>query len=128
MKNLCLLLLPVLAWAQPPRPKITGVAHIALAVHDVDKARTFYKDFLGYGEPFKLDNPDGSLSLTFIKVNDRQYIELFPEKAPNTDRLLHISIQVDDAEAMRRYLASKDVKVPPKVPKGRIKNSNFMIT
>lgn len=120
-----------LAWSQagtPARPKITGVAHIALAVHDVEKSRIFYKDFLGYGEPYKLDNPDGSLSLTFIKVNERQYIELFPEKAANTDRLLHISIEVEDAEAMRKYLASKDVKVPAKVAKGRIGNSNFMIT
>ena len=110
------------------RPKIVGVAHIALAVHDIDQSRKFYKDFLGYGEPFKLDNCDGSLSLTFIKVNERQYIELFPEKTANSDRLLHISIEVEDAEAMRRYLDSKGVKVPAKVGKGRIKNSNFMIT
>jgi lactoylglutathione lyase len=119
------------AWPQasaPARPKITGVAHIALAVRDVEQARVFYKDFLGFGEPFKLDNPDGSLSLTFIKVNDRQYIELFPEKKPNTDRLLHISIEVEDAEAMRVYLRSNGVKVPDRVPKGRSKNSNYMIT
>jgi catechol 2,3-dioxygenase-like lactoylglutathione lyase family enzyme len=112
----------------PPRPRITGVAHMALQVHDIEKARVFYKDFLGFGEPYKLDNPDGTLSLTFIKINDRQYIELFPEKTPNTDRLLHISLEVDDAEAMRVYLKSKGVKVPDKVGKGRIKNSNFMIT
>jgi lactoylglutathione lyase len=112
----------------PKRPKILGVAHIALSVHDVEKSRTFYKDFLGFGEPYKLDNADGSLSLTFIKVNERQYIELFPEKAANTDRLLHISLETDDAEAMRVYLASKGVKVPAKVGKGRIKNSNYMIT
>ncbi len=112
----------------PKRPKILGVAHISLAVHDIEQARIFYKDFLGFGEPFKLDNADGSLALTFIKVNERQYIELNPEKKANTDRLLHISIEVDDAEAMRVYLASKGVKVPEKVGKGRIKNSNFMIT
>ena len=133
MKTLLLLALLATgpAWSQtnaPARPKITGVAHIALAVHDVDKARVFYKDFLGFGEPFKLDNADGSLSLTFIKVNDRQYIELFPEKEANTDRLLHISIEVDDAEAMRAYLRSKGIKTPDKVGKGRIKNSNFNIT
>ena len=111
----------------PKRPKILGIAHIALFVHDVDKSREFYKDFLGYGEPFKLDNPDGSLSLTFIKVNEHQYIELFPEKEANTDRLNHISVETDDAEAMRVYLASRGVKVPEKVGKGRIKNSNFNI-
>ena len=130
---LALTLVPAsLAWSQttgaPPRPKITGVAHIALAVHDIEKSRVYYKDFLGYGEPYKLDNADGSLSLTFIKVNERQYIELFPEKTANTDRLLHISIEVEDAEAMRLYLRSKGVKVPDKVGKGRIKNSNFMVT
>lgn len=112
----------------PKRPKILGIAHIALSVHDVEAARAFYKDLLGYGEPYKLDNKDGSLSLTFIKVNERQYIELFPEKAEKTDRLVHISIEVDNAEAMRAYLAANGVKVPAKVGKGRIGNSNFMVT
>ncbi len=69
-----------------------------------------------------------TLSLTFIKVDDRQYIELFPEKTADTDRLLHISIEVEDAEAMRGYLRSKGVRGPDKVAKGRIKNSNFMVT
>ena len=111
----------------PKRPKILGIAHIAVFVHDVEKSRQFYKDFLGYGEPFKLDNPNGSLSLTFIKVNEHQYIELFPEKEANTDRLNHISVETGDAEAMRVYLASRGVKVPGKVGKGRIGNSNFNI-
>src|SRR5712692_8578218 len=96
----------------PQRPRITGVAHIALYVQDVDKARWFYKDFLGFGEPFLLNNPDGSLSLTFIKVNDRQYVELFPGLKPEADRLNHISFYTDNAESMRAYLGSKGVKVP----------------
>lgn len=111
----------------PRRPRITGIAHIALYVHDIQKARGFYKDFLGFDEPFLLNKPDGSLSLTFIKVNDRQYIELFPETAPGTDRLNHISIETDDAEAMRLYLGAHGVKVPGKTPKGRIGNSNFNV-
>ena len=41
------------------RPPITGVAHISLFVHDIGQSRHFYKDFLGYDEPFKLDKPDG---------------------------------------------------------------------
>jgi lactoylglutathione lyase len=109
------------------RPRITGVAHVAYYVKDIEKARAFYKDFLGYEEPFRLDNADGSLSLTFIKINDSQYIELFPEREANSDRLNHISIETDDAEAMRRYLASKGVQVPDKVGKGRIGNANFNV-
>jgi catechol 2,3-dioxygenase-like lactoylglutathione lyase family enzyme len=112
---------------EPSRPHILGVAHISLFAHDYEKSRAFYRDFLGYEEPFSLKNPDGSPSMTFFKVNDRQYIELSPEREPNTDRLNHISIQTDNAEAMRVYLASKGVKVPDKTPKGRIGNSNFTV-
>jgi lactoylglutathione lyase len=118
----------VLPAQDPPRPRITGVAHIALFVHDVDAARQFYKGLLGYEEPFSLKNPDGSLALTFVKVNDRQYIELFPEREAGSDRLNHISIETDDAEGMRRYLASKGIKVPDSVPHGRIGNANFNVT
>lgn len=109
------------------RPKITGLAHVALYAKDVQKSREFYKDWLGYAEPFDLKNPDGSLALTFIKINDRQYIELFPERESGSDRLNHISIETDNAEAMRAYLASRGIKVPDRVGKGRIGNSNFSI-
>jgi lactoylglutathione lyase len=129
MKTLLLLaslsLLP--AQTAPKRPKILGVAHIALFVHDIEKSRQYYRDLLGYEEVFLLNMADGKLSLTFVKINDRQYIELFPEKEANTDRLNHISIEVDDAEAMRAYLGSKGIKVPDKVGKGRIGNSNFNV-
>jgi catechol 2,3-dioxygenase-like lactoylglutathione lyase family enzyme len=111
----------------PKRPHITGIAHIALFVHDMDKARAYYKDFLGFGEPYSLKNPDGSLSMTFIKVNDRQYVELFPEVTPDSDRLNHISVETDDIEGMRVYLASKGVKVPDKVTVARIKNKAFNV-
>ena len=121
------MLLPAQQPQPPKRPRILGISHIALFVHDIEKSRAYYTDLLGFKEVFKLDKPDGSLSLTFVKINDRQVIELFPEIAPDTDRLNHISVEVDDAEAMRAYLGSKGIKVPEKVGKGRIKNSNFNV-
>ncbi|MBI4904457.1 MAG: VOC family protein [Acidobacteria bacterium] len=109
------------------RPKITGVAHIALFSTDIEKTRAFYRDMLGLGEPYSLSNPDGSFSMTFFKVNDRQYIEIFPERAPGTDRLNHISVETDDIEGMRLYLASKGVAVPEKTNVGRIRNKSFNV-
>lgn len=117
----------LLTAAEPQRPHILGVAHIGVFASDFEKSRAFYRDFLGYQEPYVLTNPNGSLSMTFFKINDRQYIELFPEKKPNSDRLNHISFETDDAEGMRTYLASHGIKVPEKVSKGRIGNLNFMI-
>lgn len=129
IRALVFLLAAGLAFGQEARrPKITGVAHAAFYVSDIDKARVFYKDLLGYEEPFSLRNADGSLSLTFIKINDRQYIELFPEHEAKSDRLHHIALETDDAEAMRSYLAAKGFKVPAKVNKVRIGNISFNVT
>jgi catechol 2,3-dioxygenase-like lactoylglutathione lyase family enzyme len=128
MKLVCTLLLPILLTSQDvARPRITGVAHIAVYAADFEKSRAFYRDFLGFEEPYSLAKPDGTPSMTFFKINERQYIELFPETAPGTDRLNHISIETDNAEAMRLYLASRGVAVPNTVPKGRIGNSNFNV-
>ncbi|HEY3441732.1 MAG TPA: family 78 glycoside hydrolase catalytic domain [Paludibaculum sp.] len=109
------------------RPRILGVAHIAIFSHDVEASRRFYRGLLGYQEAFDLKNPDGSLSLTFFKINERQYIELFPEKEANSDRLNHIALEVDNAEAMRALLGAYGIKVPASVPKGRTRNSNFTV-
>jgi len=113
--------------ATPARPHIIGLSHVAFYVHDIEKTRAFYKTFLGFAEPYSLPNPDGSLHLTWIKINDRQTIELFPEKAPGTDRLYHIALETDDARAMYDYLAAHGVKVPAKVGTGKIGNLNYFI-
>ena len=101
------------------RPKIYGVAHIGLRTNDMEKSRKFYTGVLGLAEPFSLDKPaaEGTgLLLTYFKVNDKQYIEVFPELTdPTQDRLSHISFETSDAEQMRQYLASKGVKVPEKL-------------
>ncbi|HEY3381174.1 MAG TPA: VOC family protein [Vicinamibacterales bacterium] len=113
--------------ADPPRPRIAGLAHVGLFVHDVEKARAYYRDLLGYTEVFPVRNDDGSLRLTYFKVNDRQYIELFPERAVGTDRLAHVAFETDNAEALRQYLKAKGVAVPDKVNKGRIGNTAFTV-
>jgi catechol 2,3-dioxygenase-like lactoylglutathione lyase family enzyme len=113
---------------QAKRPRILGVAHVALYVSDLGKARAFYKDFLGYAEPYTLKRDDGSDRIAFIKINEDQYVELFAEPPKKDGHLNHISIQTDSAEGMREYLAAQGVKVPEKVGKGKIGNSNFNIT
>jgi catechol 2,3-dioxygenase-like lactoylglutathione lyase family enzyme len=111
----------------PARPRITGLSHIALYARNVDTSRAFYKGLLGYDEPLSLMKPDGSLDLTYLKLNDWQWIELFTDREPGKDRLHQLAFETDDAEALRAYLASKGVTVPGKVPKGRTGNLNFTV-
>src|SRR5262245_43060476 len=110
------------------RPSITGIAHIAFQVSDLAKARAYYGELLGYEEPFQIYKEDGALALTYFKVNERQYIEIFPGLPPDKDdRLLHIAFETADLESLRVYLLSKGVKAPEKVNQGRDGNLNFTI-
>ena len=115
------LIVPQIALSQSPapaRPPIVGVAHIALRTDNLDAARKFYGGVLGFQEPFTYSNPPeegGKFLLTYFKVNDHQYIEVFPElKDPKQDRLSHISFETTDAQGLRDYLAVNGVKVPDK--------------
>jgi len=117
----------LLAQTKAQRPRILGVAHIALYTSDLANARSFYEDFLGFQEPFSLKREDGSVRIAFVKVNDAQYVELFTD-APRLDgQLNHIAISTDHASQMRDYLAEHGIKVPETVPKGKTGNYNFTV-
>ena len=111
------------------RPAIVGVAHIGLKTDDLAAARKFYTGVLGFQEPFSLDKAPAEgtgLLLTYFKVNDHQYIEMFPELTdPKMDRLSHISFETTNAEQMRAYLASRGVKVPEKLEPMQDGNRGF---
>lgn len=100
----------------PTRPAIIGVSHIGLRTDNLDASRKFYTGVLGFSEAFSLDDPPGKLLLTYFKVNDHQFIEVFPElKDAKEDRLSHIAFETTDAEQLRAYMASRGWDVPGKL-------------
>jgi lactoylglutathione lyase len=114
--------------AAPARPRIVGVAHIGLRTDNLDAARNFYAHQLGFEEAFKLDRPEGGLMLVYFKVNDHQYIEVFPGwKGPEQLVFSHVAFETDNAQQLRDYLASKGVKVPATLHPGLDGNLSFMI-
>lgn len=113
--------------APPPRPRILGVAQVAFQVRNLALSRTFYGDFLGYEEPFSLKNPDGSLHAILFKIDDRQSVQLIPTAAPSADRLDHLSLETDDAEALRLYLKSRGVAVPAATQPGKVTARYFSV-
>jgi catechol 2,3-dioxygenase-like lactoylglutathione lyase family enzyme len=122
MKLTVLLLIAAALIAQEGRPRIVGMPHVDFRVHDIEASRHFYKDFLGYSEPFDI-KADGKLVMAFIKINDRQYIELSPETSPNEPRFVHLALETDDADALRKYVKSKGYKGSDKeAARGRIRN------
>ncbi|MGA2116900.1 MAG: VOC family protein [Bryobacteraceae bacterium] len=123
-----LLALAAFGAAGADRPPIVGVAHIGLKTSNLEAARKFYGHDLGFLEPFTVDKPAGGLMLTYFKVNDHQYIEVFPElREAAEDRLSHIAFETTDARKLRDYLAAHGVQVPAELKPGLDGNLSMML-
>ena len=97
------------------RPKITNLSHMTFQSSDVEKALAYYRDLHGWEEQLLLKGRGGAVERAFVMINEAQWVELRPEHAPKTDRLVQFGFQVEDAEAVRAYLASRGVAVPAAV-------------
>ena len=98
-----------------PRPKITGVSHIAVYAADLAAAEKYYTTVVG---AVKLPDPENPKGARFA-VSSTQYIEVLP--LPNgvgIDRLDHVAFITESAEGLRKYLAASNWKTPAKVEKG----------
>jgi lactoylglutathione lyase len=128
MKKLVLagMLLASLGWTQQ-RPRLVGLAHIAVRVKDLNAARHFYGDLLGYQEAITIRKDNSAMvggglaqdqvQAVFFKVNNRQYIVVMPETTAGQPRYVGAAIETDNAEGMRAYLKSMGFSVPDKVDK-----------
>jgi catechol 2,3-dioxygenase-like lactoylglutathione lyase family enzyme len=125
-----ILALALLAFAAnaADRPKITGIANIAVKVDNLDEARKFYSGVVGMAEAFETRDPAVAGPLACFKVNDRQFVEVSPTlKDENEDRLIRIGFETLDARKLRDYLAGKGVQTPAKVAKDANGNLSFTV-
>lgn len=73
-----LVLLPVTMAAAQASANLSGIAHVAIRVADLERSRAFFHK-LGYEEAFAMDK-GGTPTEAFFKINDRQFIELYPRR------------------------------------------------
>jgi lactoylglutathione lyase len=123
----CLVTVCALQVAAAERPRIVGIANIAVKVDNLEEARKFYKGVVGMDEAFATKDPEVPGELVCFKVNDRQYVEVSPTLKGDEDRLIRIGFETADARKLRDYLASKGVKVPAKVDKDANGNRSFVV-
>jgi len=88
------------------RPALWGIAKMTFLVSDFSVASEYYGRFLGFDEAFSYPSPLGKV-ISF-KVNDRQFLEFVVDRqAREKKRLVSVSFETEDAEAMRQYIISK---------------------
>jgi catechol 2,3-dioxygenase-like lactoylglutathione lyase family enzyme len=114
------LLLACAAAAQLPdppitRPKITGISHLAVYTSDPAATDRFYREIIGAA---KLPDPEDPQGIRYA-FNATQFVEVLPlPPGAGINRMDHTAYNTADAESLRRYLASKSWKTPPKVTNG----------
>jgi catechol 2,3-dioxygenase-like lactoylglutathione lyase family enzyme len=110
---LAILLLPApRSSAQSSVPPLAGVAHVAIRVRDLAASRDFYTK-LGFQEAFNLAK-DGVVYESFIKINDHQFIELYPVTAKDPKPgFLHLCFEGDDLNAIHDDYASRGLNPTP---------------
>ncbi|HTH53264.1 MAG TPA: VOC family protein [Edaphobacter sp.] len=96
-------LLTPLVHAQQQTPPLAGIAHLAIRVRSLDAAREFYQK-LGFEEAFFLKDKDGKPRESFFKINDHQFLEIYPSN-PDVPKeasvgFLHVCFEGDDLQAI----------------------------
>ena len=106
MLTIALAICSFAAQAQTDTPLLlAGIAHVAIRVSDLTRSREFYQK-LGFEEAFTFTK-DGVTTESFLKVNDRQFIEMYPKQQPaQAIGFMHVCFEGADLEALNRgYLA-----------------------
>jgi len=104
---------------------LDGIAHVALRVADLEKSRQFYET-LGFEKAFEFAE-GGKVTELFIKVNDRQFIELYPQTQDSQPLgLMHVCYEVHDIESLRNAYIKLGLN-PPDAKKFRAGNLLFVL-
>ena len=120
---LSLLLCASCVAAAQQRPKITGIDHVDFyTTHPQDNAQLYIK-VLGLTAADPIEPKQ-----TQRYWVGRQWVGYSPAPDPNaTDRMDHLAFATTDAEALRKYLASKGQQVPGAVTRNQDGSSSFQM-
>jgi lactoylglutathione lyase and related lyases len=100
--------------------KLSSVHHIAIIVSDIEKAREFYVEKLGFEvvrESYRKERDDWKLDL---RVDEHTELEIFAEKnppkrvnRPEACGLRHLAFRVESVEETVKELAEMGVECEP---------------
>lgn len=119
-----LLLAATVVAAQPARPKITGISHLAIYTSDPAATERYYTFTVG---AVKLADPENPQGVKYA-LSSTQFIEVLPLPAnAGASRMDHAAFNTESAEGMRKYLAAKGWKVPASVTKFSDGSRSFFV-
>jgi catechol 2,3-dioxygenase-like lactoylglutathione lyase family enzyme len=116
-------------WQVPvSRPRILGISHVGFHVSDMAKARTFYGNLLGFSETVRLPGAGSRPEVVVVRINDRQWVELFGSPGTGEGQLHHVALETDDVRGMRAYVMGRGAMEVSPVGKGPTGHEQFFLT
>lgn len=115
----------MLLWIPPlhaQRRDLSGIAHVAFRVADYEKSRAYYEG-LGFEQAFEFADP-GKPRVSYIKVNDRQFIELYEAATGSQLGFMHICFESADLQSLHAAYVSEGLQ-PTEAKKFRAGNLLF---
>jgi catechol 2,3-dioxygenase-like lactoylglutathione lyase family enzyme len=105
-------------------PALAGIAHVAFRVGDLQRTRDFYGS-LGFEQAFEFADP-GKPAVSYMKVNDRQFIELYEgADVAHPIGLMHVCYEAADIDAVWNEYVKRGLD-PPASRKARAGNLLFL--
>lgn len=106
-----------------------GLGHMVLMVKDVDAARRFYQEALGFrlSDTITMGQPPRALELTFLHCNPRHHTVALAPVPGAPRRLNHLMLQVDDLDAVGATLdLIRERQLPLSMGLGRHSNDHML--
>ena len=102
---------------------LDGIAHVAFRVSNLAASREFYQK-LGFEQAFEFTDERG-VTTSYMKVNDRQFIELYRrDNESQALGLMHICFDASDLARVRAAYVERGLK-PAEIAKARAGNLLF---
>lgn len=106
--------------------KINRIAHASFKVTDMKQALSYYCDGLSFTQKFELPDENGKPWINYLEIQPGQFLELFydseglPKATHGYDLngYLHLSLEVDDLEAVKSELEAKGLPVNSEIKFG----------
>ena len=96
----------------PERLSLDGIAHAAFRVSDIPASREFYHK-LGFEQAFEFSDANGTTT-SYLKVNDRQFIELYRRNSSAEPLgLMHICFDGSDLERLHEAYVRQGLQPAP---------------
>src|SRR5438552_19075792 len=107
----CLLALLFITLAPAEDLPISGLANLGFRVSDLGKARAYYTGMLGLEPAFERKDSAGNVIAVNFKVNDDQFLEIYPGLTPDDERRrTHVAFLTDDVRKLHQMLGGRGLK------------------